>query len=153
MTEKEIKSLSRLELLNILVEQGKENDLLKANLEELKSNLEELKAELEEKKIENEEIKEKFKNFEIELNESGTMAEAALKMNYIFESADKAARKYLYTIKKQKKEQEKKLKEAEQIKKALENYIYDVKTKLENFVEKHPEINELFALLNQQGDE
>ena len=83
MTEKDLKKMSRAELLEIMVAQGKEIDRLKAELENVKSQLEDKK---------------------IRISESGSIAEAALKLNGIFEAAQKAADQYLENIRQ--KEQE-----------------------------------------------
>ena len=77
MTEKELKRLSRAELLELLLAQTEEN-------EKLKKRLQAAEAALSDRKI----IMEK----------AGTMAEAALKLNGVFEAADRAARQYLENI-------------------------------------------------------
>ena len=64
LTEKELKKLNRYELLELLVAQGKKLDRLQAELDEAN-------AELERRKI--------------AVDSSGSMAEAALKLNGIFE--------------------------------------------------------------------
>ena len=74
LTEKELKKLNRYELLELLVAQGKKLDRLQAELDEAN-------AELERRKI--------------AVDSSGSMAEAALKLNGIFESAQNAAEQYL----------------------------------------------------------
>ena len=63
LTEKELKKLNRYELLELLVAQGKKLDRLQAELDEAN-------AELERRKI--------------AVDSSGSMAEAALKLNGIF---------------------------------------------------------------------
>lgn len=78
MTDKELKKLKRNELLEMLLEQSKTVEKLKAELEE-KDRL------LEEKSI--------------KISEAGSIAEAALKLNNIFESAQAAADQYLYNVK------------------------------------------------------
>ena len=77
MTEKELRRLSRAELLELLLAQTEEN-------EKLKKRLQAAEAALSDRKI----IMEK----------AGTMAEAALKLNGVFEAADRAARQYLENI-------------------------------------------------------
>jgi polyribonucleotide nucleotidyltransferase len=78
MTEKELKKLRRVELLEILIEQRKEIIRLKRQL---------VKAQ------------EELKNRRIDLEETGSIAEAALKISGIFEAAQRAADDYLYNIK------------------------------------------------------
>ena len=78
MTDKELRKLRRGELLEMLLEQTKENERLKKQLADLKAQLE---------------------NREIILKRSGSIAEAALKLNGVFEAAQKAADQYLENIK------------------------------------------------------
>ena len=78
MTDAELKKLKRHELLQMLLEQSKTVEALKKELEE-KNRL------LEEK--------------EIKIKEAGSIAEAALKLNNVFEAAQAAADQYLHNIK------------------------------------------------------
>ncbi len=77
MTDKELKKLSRADLLEMLIEQSKEVERLKAII---KQNEEELQ------------------NKKILLNEAGSIAEASLKINQVFENAQKAADQYLANV-------------------------------------------------------
>ena len=70
MTDKELQHLRRSELLEILLAQQKQIDSLKKELAEAKEQLAERK---------------------IVLEKSGSIAEAALKLNGIFEAAQQAA--------------------------------------------------------------
>lgn len=76
--EKDLKKLKKFELLEIMLAQGKEIDKLR-------------------KKVEEQEILLKEKNIAIE--QSGSIAEASLKLTKIFEEAQKAADLYLENIK------------------------------------------------------
>lgn len=78
MTDKELKKLSRAELLEMLLEQSKELELTKQQLEIANKRLEERT---------------------IVLEQSGNIAEAALRLNGIFEAAQKAADDYIESIK------------------------------------------------------
>jgi len=78
MTGKELKKLSRAELLELLLEQVEENEKLRQKNEEL------------EKKLEDRVIK---------ITEAGSIAEAALKLNNVFEAAEAAAKQYLDSLK------------------------------------------------------
>lgn len=78
MTSKELKRVSRKELLELLI---KQQDLLA----QTQAELEDAKAQL--------------KKRNIVLNQVGTMAEAALALNEVFEATDKAAKQYLENIK------------------------------------------------------
>lgn len=74
----ELKKLSRSDLLEMLIEQVKENDKLKAELEEKDRQLND-------------------KN--IKIQECGSIAEAALKLNGVFEAAQAAAQQYIENVK------------------------------------------------------
>ena len=78
MKEKELSKLSRIELLEMLIEQSKEVERLNIELEKAKQELE---------------------NREIVLNEAGSIAEASLQLSGIFEAAQKAANQYLDNVK------------------------------------------------------
>lgn len=78
MTDAELKKLKRHELLQMLLEQSKTVEALTAELEEKNKLLEEK---------------------DIKIKEAGSIAEAALKLNDVFEAAQKAADQYLYNIK------------------------------------------------------
>ena len=80
MTEKELRKLKRIEILELLLEQSRENERLREQLAEMNKKLEDK---------------------EIAIKESGSIAEAALKLNGIFEAAQKAADQYLENLKNQ----------------------------------------------------
>lgn len=77
MTDKEVRRLSRAELLEIMVDQGKEIDKLRAQLEEARQQL---------------------ADRQIIIQEAGSLAEAALRLNGFFEAAQRAADQYLENI-------------------------------------------------------
>lgn len=77
MTEKDIKRLSRAELLEMLIEQSKEVKRLKMQNQKLVSQLNSRK---------------------IIIENAGSIAEAALQLNGIFETAQKAADQYLENV-------------------------------------------------------
>lgn len=77
MTDKELRRLSRRELLEMLLAETKEN-------QRLRTQLEQAQAELDSRRI--------------LLEQSGSMAEAALRLNGVFEAADRAAQQYLDSI-------------------------------------------------------
>lgn len=77
ISERELKRLSRADLLELLVTESRENEKLRAQLEE---------------------ANQKLKSREIELQNSGSLAEAALRLNGVFEAADRAAEQYLENI-------------------------------------------------------
>lgn len=78
MTENDIRKLNRSELLQLLIAQTKRSDELEAELEITKKRL---------------------NDKEIKINESGSIAEASLKLNGVFASAQEAAEQYLENIK------------------------------------------------------
>lgn len=78
MTDKKLKGLSRTELLELLIEQTKENDRLKAENDDLKAQLD---------------------NRLITIANAGSIAAAAIELNNVFTAADKAAAQYLDSIK------------------------------------------------------
>ena len=80
MEDKTLRQLNRQELIELLLEQKKRNDTLEAELEEVKKQLE---------------------SRDILISESGSIAEAALKLSGIFEDAQKAADMYLNNIRRQ----------------------------------------------------
>ena len=77
MTDKELRKLRRGELLEMLLEQTRENERLKKQIADLQTQLE---------------------SREITLKRSGSIAEAALKLNDVFEAAQKAADQYLENV-------------------------------------------------------
>lgn len=77
MTEKELHKLKRAELLEMMLAQSREIEVLRARIEELET---------------------KLADREIRIRESGSIAEAALKLNGIFEAAQAAADQYLENV-------------------------------------------------------
>lgn len=78
MTDKELRRLSRMELIQLLLEQAKE-------LERVQRELEEARGELESR--------------EITLSKVGSIAEASLELNHVMEAAQQAADQYMENIK------------------------------------------------------
>lgn len=77
MTNKELKKLSRRELLEMLLDQSKEVERLRRELKEAKRQLNDRR---------------------ILIENAGSIAEAALKLNKVFEAAQDAANQYLENI-------------------------------------------------------
>lgn len=77
MTNKELRRLSRSELLEMLIAQAKENDQLKIKLEQAEIQL---------------------RDRRITIDKAGSLAEAALSLNGVFQAADAAAQQYLENI-------------------------------------------------------
>lgn len=85
MTNRELRRLSRRELLELLIEQGKKVNDLQARLDE---------------------ATEKLASRQIQLEQAGSIAEAALRLNHIFEDAQAAADQYLENIRAQARSEE-----------------------------------------------
>ena len=77
MTDKELRRLSRSELLEMLIAQTAENDRLKTRLEQAEAQLQDRR---------------------IAIDKAGSLAEAALSLNGVFQAADAAAQQYLENI-------------------------------------------------------
>lgn len=114
MTEKEFRKLSRAQYLEMMVEQGREIKRLKEELE-----------------LAREEIKQK----EIKIQKAGSIAEAAVSLNDVFGSAQRAADQYLESIRIQKEAYDEKILAAEKliIEKAelAHKYLEETKAKCE----------------------
>jgi hypothetical protein len=78
MTTKDMKKLSRADLLNLLIMQTQENEELEKKLKEAEDII---------------------NSRRIVMEESGSIAEVALKMNDVFSTAQKAADEYIENIK------------------------------------------------------
>ena len=92
MTDKELKRMSRAELLQMLITQVEENQSLQTRLEAAETQL---------------------KDRSLAVSETGTMAEAALSLNGVFQAADAAAQQYLDNIRQMQERQELLYQEAE----------------------------------------
>ena len=79
MTSKELKKLRRSDLLEMLLELSRENLELRQQLQE---------------------AQEKLEDRELKIQQTGSLAEAALQLNRIFEDAQAACDQYEYNIRK-----------------------------------------------------
>ena len=77
ISERELRRLSRADLLELLVAQSRENERLRARLNEANR---------------------KLKSREIKIQKAGSIAEAALKLNGVFEAAEQAAQQYIENV-------------------------------------------------------
>ena len=77
MTDKELRRLSRSELLEMMISLTEENEKLKLRLEQVEAQ---------------------FQDRRIMIDKAGSIAEAALQLNYVFEAADRAAQQYLENV-------------------------------------------------------
>lgn len=147
MTERELRRLSRKDLLEMIIEQKKELEALKLELEEARKALQ---------------------NREIMLNEAGSIAIAALQINGIFEAAQAAGQQYLENIQKlnerqalicakrdadSKAEADRLLKETaercremeEEAKQKSHAYWLEVSRRLQSFYDTHQELKQLLS--------
>lgn len=85
MTDKELKRLSRTELLEMLLAQVEENKKLKVHLNGMQAQLD---------------------NRQIMIDKAGSIAEAALQLNGVFQAAETAAAQYLENIRRFSDEEE-----------------------------------------------
>ena len=85
MTDEELRKLKRADLLELLVAQGKENEALQEKLRQAEAAL---------------------WDRQIQLDEAGNIAEAALRLSGVFEAAQKASDQYLESIRKKHEETE-----------------------------------------------
>ena len=77
MTEQKLRKLSRMELLEMLLEQNKEVERLRQ---------------------ENQRLVEQLESRRIMIDEAGSIAEAAMELNQIFEIAQQTADQYLQNV-------------------------------------------------------
>lgn len=143
MTDRELQKLKRVELLQLLVEQSRELDALRRELEETKKQL---------------------ADRELHMQEAGSIAEASMQLNGVFEAAQRAADQYLESIRYQTEHVEEKcaaleaatrlrceqmVKEAEatvqQAQKDSDECWRDVKGKLEGFLQQQTALQGLLS--------
>ena len=148
MTDKELKKLSRAELLEMLITQSKRAD-------ELQEKLDKAEAELNSRQI--------------KVDEVGSIAEASLRLNGVFEAAQTASEQYLENIRALQERQEEicakrdaeSKAEAERLmtetkdscekmmmdaKQASESYWAEVSDRLEKFYAEHAGLRELLSM-------
>lgn len=77
MTDKELRKLNRSELLEILINLSQENDNLRSQIQTMENELSER---------------------QLKIDQAGSIAEAALQVNHVFEDAQKAAEQYLENV-------------------------------------------------------
>lgn len=127
-----LKKLSRLELLEILLEQTK-------RIEELEHQVEKLNEEILARKI--------------EISQTGSLAEASLKLTEIFKEADEAATIYRNNIINQVKKEEKQLKkELRELKaKKLSDIEKACSKREEQAMKKLKEVEEKITILKEEN--
>jgi len=84
MTDKDLRKLNRTELLELLIGQAKENETLKGQLSERDARITELESQVQQRAI--------------IIEKAGSIAEASLQLNGVFEAAQKAAQEYIDNV-------------------------------------------------------
>ena len=148
MTDQELRKLKRTELLELLLTQEKENEELRRQLQEARDRLEERK---------------------LSLDEAGSIAEAAMRLNGVFETAQAAADQYLENVRslsegqesrcarleaESRQEADRLLRETEErctavlegAKKESQAYWENVSARLEEYYNAHEGLRELLAI-------
>lgn len=85
MTDRELKKLSRADILELLLEERRQNQLLRAQIKE---------------------FEDKLNDKSIIIEEAGSIAQAAIGLNGVLEAAEKAAAQYLENVKRLSSEKE-----------------------------------------------
>lgn len=120
MTDKELRRLSRSELLQMLMEQMEENKALRDRLAQAES---------------------KLQDRQINLEKAGSMAEATLLLNGVFQAAEAAAQQYVENIQRMSSQQEavcqamkeKAERESAEIMQRARNYREQVRVEADNY--------------------
>lgn len=110
MTDRELQKLGRRELLQLLLDQAKETDRLgkllretEEQLGQLEEGYERLRERLDQKDARIRELQDTLQaereKRETDLSEVGSIAEAALRLNGVFDAAQQAADQYLQSVK------------------------------------------------------
>ena len=140
MTEKELRKLNRAELLELLLELSRENEALQAQLKQTEAALSDRRR---------------------QMDEAGSIAEAALRLNGIFEAAQKAADQYLSSVSERtarqeeiciRMEEETKRKCDEMVERARldsQRYWDEISRRMEDFYNAHAGLRELLAVGNE----
>lgn len=102
MTEKELRKLSRVELLEMLVEMSKQNERLQANLknqaEQHQTQIDQIKNDYQNRI---KDLQSKLYEKKLVIGKAGSIAEACLQINKVFEAAQASAEQYLFNIRNQ----------------------------------------------------
>ena len=112
MTDKELKRLSRSELLEMLLSQSRKMDKMQAEIDELK---------------------EKLKSREILLENAGSIAEAALELNGLWETAQSAADQYVENVKRR----------SDAMLAETEEFVRDVAGQMTALIGENPEMEQI----------
>ena len=136
MTDQELRKLSRKDLLELLILQSREQEALRAQLETAKAQL---------------------RDRRLQVDRIGSLAEAALQVNGVFEAAQAAAQQYLDNIRErsenvealcaQREEESRRRCQAmeEEARRKAEAYWTEISVRLKKFYEEHQALRELLA--------
>ena len=143
LTDRELRKLSRKDLLELLVSQSREREALQAELEQVKAALEDR---------------------QLQIERAGSIAEAALQINGIFDAAQAAAQQYLENIRQRsesieavcaqreelcaRREEETRRKcqaMEEDARRRAEGYWTELSMRLKKFYEEHQALKELLS--------
>lgn len=111
MTDKELKKLNRLELLELLVAQGKDLEECQNQLAKKDEEMEDVKAQVKEATKQVENLQAKLKTRTIDETQPGNLADAAIEISGLFEAAQKTADEYISKLRHLHDEQEAKANE------------------------------------------
>lgn len=143
MTDKELRRLKREELLEMLISQSKEVEELRAEVSELKKKLDDR---------------------QICLDKAGSIAEASVLLNGVFEAAQAAAQQYLENIQMLSGRQEQVCAEMErktkerceamelEAREAVEKRWAEISERLENFYNEHKGLRELLGVAGESEE-
>lgn len=106
MTDKELRKLSRGELLQMLITQIEETEALKGEIQTLKAKIQETETRVQEEEAKVQAAEERLKEREITLQNAGSIAEASLQLNGVFVAAQAAADEYLNNVRRMSEIQE-----------------------------------------------
>ena len=143
MTDQELRKLSRKDLLELLILQSREQEALRAQLETAKAQL---------------------RDRRLQVDRIGSLAEAALQVNGVFEAAQAAAQQYLDNIRERsenvealcaqrealcarREEESRRRCQAmeEEARRKAEAYWTEISVRLKKFYEEHQALRELLA--------
>ncbi|MCQ2419154.1 MAG: hypothetical protein MJ085_05140 [Clostridia bacterium] len=148
MTDKELKKLHRRDLLELLIQQTEDN-------EKLQSRVDLMNAQLQSRNI--------------NLSKAGSIAEAVIQVNEVFQKADKIAEQYLENVRLLSERQEETCarmelecqekcdamleeaeKQCEAKKKEAEDFWASLSVRLDNFYKEHAGLREILAIKGNQ---
>lgn len=130
MTDRDVKKLKRAELLEMLIEQGEENEKLQARIAELEA---------------------KLSDRLITVEKAGSIADAAIGLSKVFTEAQDAADRYLESIRQKEKDTEARCSEAEKVtREVCQTRLSKTQTECDQLLAEAKQQNEALKASNQQ---